>query len=92
MKPPRRGSRQPGSDEYDATIHTHSDHATPGTLPAAQNKIKRGWASEMFKLQYIGTKDGVETWIMGPEEVTTKSPPLDTTTKVRSGKNMLSSC
>ena len=25
MKPPRRGSSQTGSDEYDATIHPHSD-------------------------------------------------------------------
>ena len=92
MKPPQRGSGQPGSDEYNATIHTHSDHATPGTLPATQTKVKRGCASERFQLQHIGTKDGEEMWIMGPGEVTTKPPPLDTTTKVQSGKSMLSSC
>ena len=83
MMPPQRGSSQPESDEYDAIIHPNSVHDTPETLPATQTRIKREHASEKFKLLYI---DGEETWVMVPEEGTTKSPPLDTTTKVQSGE------
>ena len=40
MKPPRRGSSQTGSDGYDATMHPHSDHDTPETLPATRTHLK----------------------------------------------------
>ena len=88
MKPPRRGSSQTGSDEYDVTIHSHSDHDTPETLPATRTRMTREHTSEKFKLLYIS---GEETWIMVPEEETTKLPPLDTTMKVQSGETMFSS-
>ena len=86
MKPPRRGRSQTVSDKYDATIHLHSDHDTPETLPATRTRITREHAFEKFKFLYMARE---ETWIMVPDEETTKPPPLDTTTKVQSGETML---